>query len=104
MSSSDTNVVQVIESCTELWANQWIGWWLKLASDAIWLETENTSSTEIYIISPTSNNGISLNCGTWDLCSSETLLKALPSLSVSHLWSTWFTVTISNEIILASID
>ena len=104
MSSSDTNVVQVIESCAELWANQRICWWVKFTSDAVWLEAENTCSTEVDIISPTSDNGISLNCGTWDFISGETLFKSLPSFSISHLWGTWFTIAISNEIILASID
>ena len=104
MSSSDTNIVQIIKSCAELWANQRIGWWVKFTSDAIWLEAENTCSTEINIISPTSNNGISLNCGTWDFSCGETLFKSLPCFSICHLWGTWFTITISNEIVLSSIN
>jgi hypothetical protein len=52
MSTSDTDVVKVIEAHTELRANEWIGGRVELTCDAIWLETEDASGHEVYVITP----------------------------------------------------
>lgn len=61
MTACNTDVIQIVESGTELWTNQWVSWWIKLSSDAIWLEAEDTCSNEIDIISPSGDDRISLN-------------------------------------------
>ena len=61
VTTSQTNIVEIIESCTKLRANKGIGWGLKFSSDAVRLETEDTSSNEVNVVSPPSNNWISLN-------------------------------------------
>jgi hypothetical protein len=61
MSTCDTNIVEVVEPSTELWANKWIGWWVKLSGDAVWLETEDTSSDKVDVISPSSDDWVSLD-------------------------------------------
>jgi hypothetical protein len=103
VSSGDTNVVKIIESGAELRANQWVGWWVKLTCDAIWLEAEDTSSCEINIISPSSDDRVSLNSSARNSSSRQTLLKSLPSLSVGHVWGAWLLEAIVNEAILSSV-
>jgi hypothetical protein len=61
MSSSQSNVIQIIESKTELRANERICWRIHLTSYAIGLETEDTCSYVIDIVSPTSNYGVAIN-------------------------------------------
>ena len=95
MSSSDTNIVQIIESSTELRADQWVGWWIKLTSNAIRLETENTSSHEVNIVSPSGDDWISLDGSAWNSSSGETLFESLPSLGVGDLFT--FSETIVDE-------
>ena len=99
MSSGNTNIIQIIKSSTELRADQWVGWWVKFTSDAIWLETENTSSNEVNIVSPSSNDWISLDGCAWNSSSGETLLESLPSLSVGDLFT--FSETIVDEGVLS---
>jgi len=61
MSASDSNVVKIVEPGTELWANEWIGWWVELSGDTVWLETEDTSSDKVDIVSPSGDDWISLD-------------------------------------------
>jgi len=82
MSSGYTNIVQIVKSSAELRADQWIGWWIKFTSDAIWLEAENTCSNKVHIVSPSSNDWISFNGVTWNSSCCETLLESLPSFSI----------------------
>lgn len=103
MATGDTNVIKIIEPGAELRANQGVGWWVKLTSDAIWLEAEDTSSCEVNIISPSSDDWISFNSSAWDSSSGQTLLESLPSLSVSHVWGTLFLEAITNEAVLSSV-
>ena len=85
VATCDTNIVEVIESGTELWADQRIGWWVQLSSHAIWLEAEDTCSDEVDIISPSGDDWVSLDGLAWDPSSSETLLKSLPGFSEGDL-------------------
>jgi hypothetical protein len=101
MTACDTNIVQIVESGTELGADQWVGWRIELTSDAVWLEAEDTSGHEVDIISPSSNNRVSLDRFAWNPGSCETLLKALPSLSESNFVLALLLESISNERVLA---
>jgi hypothetical protein len=66
MSSSDTNIIKIIKSHTKLRADQGVGRRVHFTSDAIRLETEYTSGSEIDIVSPSSNHRVSFNGGTRD--------------------------------------
>jgi hypothetical protein len=96
MSTSDTNIVKIIKSCTELRADQWVGWWIKLSCNTIWLEAENTCSNVINIISPSSDYWISVDRCARDSCGGEALLETFPSISKCD-FLTIFTETISDE-------
>ena len=76
MTSSDSNIIQIVESGTELGANQRVSRWVKLTSHAIWLEAEDTCSYIVDIISPTSHNRVSLNAGAWDTSCCKTFFKS----------------------------
>jgi hypothetical protein len=99
MSSCDTNVIKIVESCTKLRTDQWVSWWIKLSSDTIWLETENTSSNIIYIISPSGDNWIPIDRCTWDSSCGKTLFETLPSFSKCDFLAI-FSKSISNKGIL----
>ena len=87
MTTSQTNIIEIIESCTKLWADKRISWWLKFTSDAIWLETEDTSSYEVNIISPSSNNWISLNWMMRNSSCAKACFIILPALSKGSLFA-----------------
>jgi hypothetical protein len=61
MSTSDSNVIEIVEPGTELWADKWIGWWVELSSDTVRLETEDTSSDKVDIVSPSGDDWVSLD-------------------------------------------
>jgi hypothetical protein len=98
--SSDTNVIEIVESCAELGANQRVGWWIKLACHAVGLEAENTSGNEIHIISPPGNDWVSVDSSAWNSSGGEALLKTFPSLSKSNFLSL-LAEPVSNEGILS---
>lgn len=60
MSTGQSNVVQIVESKTELRADQRICRWIHLSCDAIRLEAKDSCSYIINIISPTSYNRITI--------------------------------------------
>jgi hypothetical protein len=95
MTSSYTNIVQIIESDTELGANKRISRWFKFSCNTIWLETIDSSSNEFNIVSPSSYNWISFYRCTRNSCSCETLFITFPSFSKCYLFS--FSNTFSNE-------
>ena len=66
--TSETDVVQIIESEHELRTNERIGWSLHLSSHAKRLEAENTSSNIINIASPASYHRISVNFSAGNSC------------------------------------
>ena len=67
VSSSQADVVQVVKSNTELRANERICWWFELSSHTEWLETEDACQNEVYIVSPSSNDRVSLDSSTRDI-------------------------------------
>ena len=102
MTSSNTDVIQIIETNTELRTDQRIGWRVKFTSHAVRLETENTSSHVVDIITPSSNNGVSLDSCAGDLLASETVPESLPALSVGVLLASLAkTILSSNEGVLS---
>lgn len=58
MSTSQADIVKVVKTDTELWADERIGWWIKLARNTVWLKAEDTSCHVVNVITPTSNNRI----------------------------------------------
>jgi len=87
VTTSHTNVVQVVKTHTELRAHQGVGGRVKFTSDTVRLETENTSSNVVYIIAPSSNNRVSLDSCAWHFLLRETVPESLPALSVGELLS-----------------
>jgi hypothetical protein len=61
VSASETDVVEVIEADTELRANQWVGGRVELTGHAVWLETIDTSSHVVNVVSPAGDHGVSLD-------------------------------------------
>jgi hypothetical protein len=82
MTSSHTNVIQIIETYAELGADQRVSRRIEFTSHTVRLETENTSSYVIYIISPSNNHRVSLNSSARDFLTAEAIPEALPALSV----------------------
>lgn len=95
-----TNIVKIIETSTELRTNKWVGWWVQLTSDTVWLEAENARCHKINVIAPSSDDWVSLDRVAWNSSGGKTFFITLPSLSKSHLLS--FTKTISNKGVLSS--
>jgi hypothetical protein len=61
MSTSQTNVIEIIKADAELRADERIGGRIELSSDAVWLEAIDTSSHVINVVSPTCHYGVSLD-------------------------------------------
>jgi hypothetical protein len=76
MTSSNTDVVQIIEADAELRADEWVSRRIKLSSNAIWLETENTSSDVINVCSPSSDSRVPLDRSTRNARRGETVTEA----------------------------
>ena len=75
MSTSHSDVVQIVESEAHLRAHQGVGWWVQLASYTVGLEAENTRSHVINIIPPASNHRVSINFSARDASSGQRLLE-----------------------------
>lgn len=84
MTTSNSDVIKIVESSAELRANQRVGWGIKFTGNAIWLKAENSSSHKINIISPSGDDWVSLDRLAWNSCCGETLLEPLPGLSKSN--------------------
>lgn len=61
VTTSDTNVIKIVESHAKLRTDQGVGRGIKLTSDAVWLETEDSSSHIVNIVSPSSYNWVSFD-------------------------------------------
>ena len=96
MSSSDANVVKIVESCAELWANQRVSWWVQLTGHAVRLEAENSCGNEIYVISPSSDDGVSVDRFAGNSSGGKALLETLPGISESDFFSL-LSESVSNE-------
>ena len=76
MTSGDSDVIEIIESDTELGANQRIGWSIHFAGNTVRLETINAGCCEFNIISPAGHNRISLDLSARDLGGRQALREA----------------------------
>ena len=76
MASSQANVVEIVESCAELGANQRICGRVKLSRHTVWLEAVNASCDIVHVVSPTSNDGVSLNRLAWNSCRGKAFFKS----------------------------
>ena len=76
MATSQADVVKIIKSGTELGLNKWVGRRIKFSSDAVGLETIDTSSHVINIITPSGNNWVSIDGGAWNLGAGQALLES----------------------------
>jgi hypothetical protein len=85
MTASQTNVIEVIEADTELGADQRVGGRVKLTSDAVGLEAINTSSDIVNIISPSSDNWVSLNGLAWYSSRGHRALKTYRIVRISFI-------------------
>lgn len=99
MSTSDTNVIEIIEAHTELRADKRISRRVKLTSNTVGLEAEDTSSNIVNIISPSGNNWVSLDRLARDTSIGETLLETLPGLSKSDFLA--LAESVSDEAVLS---
>ena len=84
MASRNTNIIKIIETNWELWADKWVCRRVEFTSDTIGLKAINPSSNEVDIISPSGYNWISLNGSARNTSSCEALFKSFPSLSKSN--------------------
>jgi hypothetical protein len=100
VSTSQTDIVEIIETSAKLRANKGVGWWVKFSSHTVRLEAENTCSDEVDIIAPSGDDGISFNGSAGYTCGSETLLVTLPCFGNGHLFT--FANTVADEAVLSS--
>jgi hypothetical protein len=76
MSSSQPNVVKVVEADAELRADQRVSRRVKLSSHAIWLEAIDTSCYIVYVVPPAGNYRVPLDGLTRHTGGSQGLLEA----------------------------
>ena len=76
MASSQANVVEIVESGAELGANQGVSGRVKLSSHTVGLEAVNASCDVVHVVSPTSNDGVSLDGLAWNSCRGKTFFKS----------------------------
>jgi hypothetical protein len=76
MSSSQPNVVKVVEADAELRADQRVSRRVKLSSHAIWLEAIDTSCYIVYVVPPAGNHRVPLDGLTRHTGGSQGLLEA----------------------------
>lgn len=101
MPSSQTNVVKIIESHTELGLYEGIGRWLHLSGDTIRLETVNSSICKINVISPSSNHWIPSYWCARDSFFCKWSFKRFPSISICDWLLAFLQEPIVNELIFS---
>jgi len=82
MSASKTDVIQIVESHAELRADEGICGRVEFTSNAVRLEAVDTSSDVVDVVSPTGNDGISVDGLAGDSGRAQTSLETLPSFSI----------------------
>jgi hypothetical protein len=83
VTASQTNVIEVIKADTELGADQRVGGRVKLTCDAVRLEAIDTGSDIVDVVSPSSDNWVSLDCLAWNSSRSHRALKAYRIVRIS---------------------
>lgn len=61
VSTSDADIVEVVESETELGTDEGVRWWVQFAGDAVGLETKDPGRHEVYIVAPASHYRVPLD-------------------------------------------
>lgn len=85
MSPCKSDVVQIVETQAELRTDERIGWRIHFSSYAVGLETENTRSHVVYVVTPTCNHRVTVDLFAWHARSSKGTLEGVPCLLVSDL-------------------
>lgn len=102
MSTSETDVIQIIESHAELRADKGICGGIEFTSNAIRLEAVDTGSDVVDIVSPTSNDGVSVDGLAGNSSRGQTLLETLPGFSIGDVSTfTADTSTFADEFVRA---
>jgi hypothetical protein len=61
VSASQTDVIQIVESEAELWADQRVSRWVEFTRYAVGLEAKDASSDEVNIVSPPCHNWVAFD-------------------------------------------
>jgi len=102
MSASQSDVVKIVESETELRTDEWIGGRIHLSSDTVRLETKDTCGHVINIVTPTSNYRVSIDLFAWNASTCERAFKSIPSFAVGYFFLQTDSTTLANEAVLSS--
>jgi len=100
--SGEANVVQVVEPEAELRADERIGRGVHLAGHAVGLEAENTSCHIIHIISPASNDRVSVNFFARYSSRGEGAFEGVPSFFIGDFLFEADTASGSDEGVLSA--
>lgn len=100
VSTSQTNIVEVVETSAELGTDQGVSWRVELSSHTVGLEAEDAGSNKVDVIAPSCNDGVSFNGVARHACSRETLFVTFPSLCKGHLLA--FANSVSNKTVFSS--
>lgn len=98
----EPDVVKIVEPEAELGADERIGRRVHLASDAVGLEAEDASRHVIHIVSPTSDDRVTIDLGARHAGSREGSLKGIPGLLVCDLFFEADAATLADEGVLAA--
>ena len=85
VSSSKTDVIQIIESQAELGADQRVGRRIQLASHAVRLEAEDACCHEVNIITPASDHWVALNRSARNPGTRQRCLKTWMNLVIAMI-------------------
>jgi hypothetical protein len=102
VSSSESDVVEIVESEAKLRADEGVGGWIHLSSDAVGLEAEDTCRHVINIVAPTGNNGVAVDFLAGDASGGEGALEGVPGLTVGDLFLETDPAALPDEGVLAA--
>ena len=101
VTTGDTDVIEIVETDAELRANERVSRGVELTSHAVRLEAVNTGLDIIDIISPTSDDGVTLDSSAGNTSRGKRTLESLPGISIRELLaSSTNTTTSTNEAVL----
>lgn len=81
MSTSQTNVIQIVKSNTELRTDKGVGWWSHLTGYTVRLEAIDSSLDKLNIISPSGYYRVSVDLLARNPLSCKGFLKIVPNLT-----------------------
>jgi hypothetical protein len=85
VAASQTNVIEVVEADTELGADKRVGGRVKLAGNAVGLEAIDTGSDIVDVVSPSSDDWVSLDGLARNSSRSHRALKAYRIVRISFI-------------------